>query len=79
MQIHARKHPLADDVDLRQLAKDLPGLSGAELGNVLNEAALEVVRRGGDNITQQDIYAAVDRVLQVGTLLGWVGGCWVAC
>lgn len=62
--IHARKHLLAADVDLRQLAKDLPGLSGAELGNVLNESALEAVRREGTEVTQVDVYNAVDRVLQ---------------
>ena len=64
LRIHARRHKMSDDVDLRQLAKDLPGLSGAELGNVLNEAALEAVRRDGDTITPEDIYGAVDRVLQ---------------
>lgn len=40
-------------------------LAGAELGNVLNEAALEAVRRGGQEIVQRDIDFAVDRVLQV--------------
>lgn len=64
LRIHARKHAISPDVDLRQLAKDLPGLSGAELGNVLNEAALEAVRRQGDVITPQDVGNAVDRVLQ---------------
>ena len=42
-----------------------PMLAGAELGNVLNEAALEAVRRGGQEIVQRDIDFAVDRVLQV--------------
>ncbi|KAL4448900.1 hypothetical protein ABPG77_007617 [Micractinium sp. CCAP 211/92] len=64
LEIHARKHRLAADVDLAQLAKDLPGLSGAELGNVLNEAALEAVRRDAAEVTQADVYNAVDRVLQ---------------
>ncbi|KAI7845492.1 hypothetical protein COHA_001038 [Chlorella ohadii] len=64
LRIHARKHKMAADVDLYQLAKDLPGLSGAELGNVLNEAALEAVRRGGREIVQRDVDFAVDRVLQ---------------
>lgn len=55
---------MSPDVDLGQLAKDLPGLSGAELGNVLNEAALEAVRRDGHEIIPEDVYGAVDRVLQ---------------
>ena len=64
LQIHARRHKVSPTVDLGQLAKDLPGLSGAELGNVLNEAALEAVRRDGDEILPEDVYGAVDRVLQ---------------
>lgn len=62
--IHARRHVMSPEVNLQQLAKDLPGLSGAELGNVLNEAALEAVRRGGDSIIPDDVANAVDRVLQ---------------
>ena len=49
--IHAKKHKLAEEVDLLQLARDLPGLAGAELANVLNESALEAIRRDGDEIT----------------------------
>lgn len=64
LKIHSRRHKMSENVDLAQLAKDLPGLSGAELGNVLNEAALEAVRRNGDEIQPQDVYGAVDRVLQ---------------
>ena len=64
LEIHARRHKMSPTVDLGQLAKDLPGLSGAELGNVLNEAALEAVRRDGSEILPQDVYGAVDRVLQ---------------
>ena len=64
LAIHARRHKMSPEVDLRQLAKDLPGLSGAELGNVLNESALEAVRRGGDEIIPDDVSNAVDRVLQ---------------
>ena len=64
LSIHARRHKMSDTVDLRQLAKDLPGLSGAELGNVLNEAALEAVRREGEEILPIDVANAVDRVLQ---------------
>lgn len=63
LQVHARKKPLRDDVDLRQLAQDLPGLSGAELANVLNEAALEAVRRDSTDIASADVYNALDRIL----------------
>ncbi|KAK9845482.1 hypothetical protein WJX81_007602 [Elliptochloris bilobata] len=64
LKVHARSRPMADDVDLMQVAQDLPGLSGAELENVLNEAALEAVRRGGDVITSADVYDGMDRILQ---------------
>ena len=64
LEIHARRHKMSPTVDLGQLAKDLPGLSGAELGNVLNEAALEAVRRDGSEVLPEDVYGAVDRVLQ---------------
>jgi cell division protease FtsH len=64
LKIHARRHPLADDVNLTQLAKDLPGMSGAELANVLSEAAISSIRRDKDILYQIDIFNAVDRVLQ---------------
>ncbi|KAK9792719.1 hypothetical protein WJX73_003140 [Symbiochloris irregularis] len=64
LKVHARKRPMAPDVDLMQVARDLPGLSGAELANVLNEGALEAVRKGADIITRSDIYNGMDRVLQ---------------
>ncbi len=65
MQVHARNKPIAEDVDLRQIARDLPGLSGAELANVLNEGALEAVRCNATAISAADIYNAIDRILQV--------------
>ena len=65
LQVHARGKPIDEDVDLRQIARDLPGLSGAELANVLNEGALEAVRRNATSISATDIYNAVDRILQV--------------
>lgn len=67
LRVHARSRAqrmdLTDD-DLLQLAKDLPGLSGAELENIINEAALEGIRRGTMRIGSGEVYAAVDRVLQ---------------
>ena len=67
LKVHARsraKHMDLNDDDLMQLAKDLPGLSGAELENIINEAALEGIRRGTMRIGKEEAYAAVDRVLQ---------------
>ncbi|KAK3240188.1 hypothetical protein CYMTET_49959 [Cymbomonas tetramitiformis] len=69
LRVHAKKVKLSKDVDLDQLARDLPGLSGAELVNVINEAALMALRRGAqptddEGITLVDIYNAVDRILQ---------------
>eukprot|EP00210_Caulerpa_lentillifera_P003025 g2888.t1 len=61
---HAKKHKISDEVDLQQLARDLPGLAGAQLSSVLNEAALEAIRRDGDEINSNDVYNAVDRVIQ---------------
>eukprot|EP00976_Prorocentrum_cordatum_P111953 1195448-Prorocentrum_minimum.AAC.7 len=69
LRVHSKKIKLAADIDLDQLARDLPGLSGAELANVLNEAALCALRRGAvpeEGVSVQDIYSAVDRILQVG-------------
>ena len=47
LQVHARNKPLADDVDLMEIAKITPGFTGADLANLLNEAALLTARRGG--------------------------------
>ena len=55
LHVHARKHPLADDVDLPQLAKDVPGLVGADLANLLNEGALGAVREGTDLVYQRHL------------------------
>lgn len=67
LRVHAKKIKLNPEVDLDQLARDLPGLSGAELANVLNEAALCALRRGGtpeEGVCVPDVYAAVDRIQQ---------------
>jgi len=52
-------------VDLLQLARDLPGLAGADLANIVNEAQLNAVRAGRQAITAKDMYAGVDRFTQV--------------
>ena len=60
--MHAKKHPLAADVDLQQLARDLPGLSGADLANVLSVAALEAVREGAKKVAKRHVYSAIERI-----------------
>ena len=63
LKIHARDKPLADDVDLESLARATPGMSGADLENILNEAALYAARQDKDEIEATDIAAARDKVL----------------
>jgi SpoVK/Ycf46/Vps4 family AAA+-type ATPase len=55
LKVHAKKHKLADDVDLTQLARDVPGLVGADLANLLNEAALSAVREQANIITEKHV------------------------
>ncbi|WP_249029376.1 ATP-dependent zinc metalloprotease FtsH [Tannockella kyphosi] len=61
--VHARNKRFAPDVEFGNIAQRTPGFSGAELENVLNEAALLAVRLGHDLITMADIDEAVDRVM----------------
>ena len=63
LKIHARDKPLADDVDLDDLARSTAGLSGADLENILNESALLAGRRDADEIGAQDIREATDKIL----------------
>ena len=63
LKVHARGKPLADDVDLRAIARATPGMSGADLANAMNEAALLAARRGADRIAQADLEAAVERIV----------------
>jgi cell division protease FtsH len=63
LRIHARKVALDADVDLRQLARGTPGFSGAELANLVNEAALLAVRGGRQIVTNHDFDEARDKVL----------------
>jgi cell division protease FtsH len=63
LKVHARNKPLADDVDLKEVARQTPGFVGADLENVLNEAALVAARRNGDKINASDIDEAEDRVI----------------
>lgn len=61
--VHTRKIPLSDDVDLKILARGTPGLSGADIANVINEAALFAARRNSDKVTMYDFENAKDKIL----------------
>lgn len=63
LRVHARNKPLADDVDLKVVAQQTPGFAGADLENVLNEAALVAARRNKKKIDASDIDEAEDRVI----------------
>jgi cell division protease FtsH len=63
LQVHCRDKRISDDVDLSIVARGTPGMSGAELANLVNEAALHAVRRGSQWIQMRDFDAARDRVL----------------
>jgi cell division protease FtsH len=63
LRIHARKVALDGEVDLRQIARGTPGFSGAELANLVNEAALLAVRGGRQIVAAQDFDQARDKVL----------------
>jgi cell division protease FtsH len=63
LALHARDKPLADDVDLHLVARRTPGFTGADLANVVNEAALLTIRDGHAEIGMGEIVEAVDRVL----------------
>ncbi|HVO18997.1 MAG TPA: ATP-dependent zinc metalloprotease FtsH [Anaeromyxobacter sp.] len=63
LQIHARDVKLAPDVDLRSVAARTPGFAGADLANVVNEAALLAARRGKNAVTRAEFDEAVERVV----------------
>ncbi|MBO8442057.1 MAG: ATP-dependent zinc metalloprotease FtsH [Firmicutes bacterium] len=63
LKVHAKNKPLANNVDLKELAKQTPGFVGADLANLLNEAALLAARRGNKKIQYSDLDEATDRVI----------------
>ena len=63
LKIHARNKPLAEDVDLKSLARGTPGFSGADLENLLNEAALLAAREAKEVIEPEDVEEARDKIL----------------
>jgi cell division protease FtsH len=63
LQVHARKVKLASDVDLDRIAASTPGFSGADLANLVNEAALLATRRGADAVIEPDFAEAIERMI----------------
>jgi cell division protease FtsH len=61
--VHVKGKPLAPDVDLQILAQNTPGFSGADLANLVNEAALSATRKGRDSITAEDFAEAYDKIV----------------
>ncbi len=62
LRVHAKDKPLADDVDLANIAKRTPYCAGADLANILNEAAILCAREGKDRITARHLNDAIERV-----------------
>jgi len=63
LKVHSKKIPLNEDVNLTTVARGTPGLSGADLANIMNEAALLAARKNRDSVTMQDLEEAKDKVM----------------
>ena len=63
LKVHTRNKPLSDEVSLRDIARATPGFTGADLENVVNEAALLTARTGGKRVGKKEIEEAVERVI----------------
>src|SRR5690606_21641183 len=66
LKVHTRKVPLAPDVDLERIASSTPGMTGADLANLVNEAALAAARDGADRVAYRHFTDALEKV-QLGT------------
>jgi cell division protease FtsH len=62
LQVHTRGVPLAADVDLRQVASATPGMTGADLANLVNQAALDAARRASATVSSGDFFDALERI-----------------
>ena len=62
LKVHTRKIPLGEDVDLKMIARETPGMSGADLANIANEAALLAARRNHKKVSMRDFGDAKDKV-----------------
>ena len=63
LRVHTRSVPLADDVDLERLSQTTPGMVGADLANLVNEAALLAARRGHQRVQREDFTDALERIM----------------
>ena len=63
LRVHARNVPLADDVDFKIVARGTPGFTGADLANLINEAALLAARKNSNKVEMEDLDEAKDKVL----------------
>jgi cell division protease FtsH len=63
LKVHTRSVPLADDIDLKEIAATTPGLSGADLRNLVNEAALLAARRDQDAVHQKDFLDSLEKIV----------------
>jgi cell division protease FtsH len=63
LEVHTRNVPLAPDVDLNMLASTTPGMAGADLANLVNEAALAAARRGDEHVSADDFTVALEKIL----------------
>ena len=63
LKVHARRKPLAEDVDLREVARETTGFTGADLENLMNEAALLAARKNQPFLTLRDIQESVIKVI----------------
>ncbi len=63
LKVHAKKVKMSDDVDLKVIAKRTPGFVGADLANLINEAALLAVRKGKSRVTMEEMEEAIDRIV----------------
>ena len=63
LKVHAKNKPLAEDVNLRRVAERTPGFAGADLMNLLNEAAIRTARQDRKQVTQDDILVSIEKVL----------------
>jgi cell division protease FtsH len=63
LKVHTRKVPLADDVQLAEIASATPGLSGADLRNLVNEAALLAARREQSSVREKDFFDALEKIV----------------
>lgn len=63
LKVHTRKVPLAPDVNLQEIASTTPGLSGADIQNLVNEAALLAAKKEKDNISQKDFMDSLEKII----------------